>query len=117
MTTLIIDGNNLVHRCYWVANQTKAQENSFLHVFMFINAVKSYVEKYKPDKIFCCWDEKQQNIINERKKEFADYKGNRDKVYNAEVHAKNSHIKKLLESLGVKNFFPLRLEEIGRAHV
>jgi len=110
MKTLIIDGNNLVHRCYWVANQTKTQENSFLHVFMFINAIKSYVEKYKPDKIFCCWDEKQHNTINERKEEFAEYKGNRDKVYSAEVHAKNSYIKKLLESLGVKNFFPLRLE-------
>lgn len=110
MTTLIIDGNNLVHRCYWVANQTKTQENSFLHVFMFINAIKSYVEKYKPDKIFCCWDEKHENNTNERKEQFADYKGNRDKVYSAEVHAKNSYIKKLLDSLGVKNFFPLRLE-------
>lgn len=110
MKTLIIDGNNLVHRCYWVAKQAQSQENNFLHVYMFVNAIKSYVEKYKPDKIFCCWDEKQQHNTNERKEQFADYKGNRDKVYSAEVHAKNSYIKKLLESLGVKNFFPLRLE-------
>jgi 5'-3' exonuclease len=110
MKTLIIDGNNLVHRVYWVANNQVDVENSFLHVFMFLNAIKSYAEKYKPDKIYCCWDEKQDNTVNERKEMFADYKGNRDKDYGVKVHAKNNSIKSLLESLGIKNFFPKYLE-------
>lgn len=110
MKTLIIDGNNLVHRCYWIANNQAPEENSFLHVYMFLNSVKSYTEKYKPDQIVCCWDEKKDYGVNERKEQFADYKANRNKEYGQEVHAKNSYIKSLLELLGVKNFFPKRLE-------
>jgi 5'-3' exonuclease len=110
MKTLIIDGNNLVHRVYWVANNQVDVENSFLHVYMFLNAIKSYAEKYKPDKIYCCWDEKRENIANERKELFPEYKGNRDKEYGVKVHAKNDSIKLLLESLGIQNFFPKYLE-------
>lgn len=110
MKTLIIDGNNLVHRCYWIANNQAPGEDSLLHVYMFLNSVKSYAEKYKPDKIYCCWDEKKDYGVNERKEMFADYKGNRDREYSAQVHSKNEYIKQLLETLGIKNFFPLKLE-------
>jgi len=110
MKTLIIDGNNLVHRCYWIANNQSPEEGSLLHVYMFLNSVKSYAEKYKPDKIYCCWDEKKDYGVNERKEMFAEYKGNRDREYSAQVHSKNEYIKQLLETLGIKNFFPLRLE-------
>jgi DNA polymerase-1 len=110
MKTLIIDGNNLVHRCYWIANNQAPGEDSLLHVYMFLNSVKSYAEKYKPDKIYCCWDEKKDYGVNERKEMFAEYKGNRDREYSAQVHSKNEYIKQLVETLGIKNFFPLRLE-------
>jgi 5'-3' exonuclease len=110
MKNLIIDGNNLVHRCFWVANNQVKGEDSYLHVYMVLNSIKTYVEKFKPDKIYCCWDEKKDYGVNERKDMFADYKGNRDREYSAQVHSKNEHIKHLLSCLGIKNFFPLRLE-------
>ena len=110
MKTLIIDGNNLVHRCFWVANNQAGGEDTFLHVYMFLNSLKTYAEKFKPDNIYCCWDEKKDYGVNERKEMFAEYKGNRDREYSAQVHSKNEYIKQLVEALGIKNFFPLRLE-------
>ena len=46
MKILTIDGNNLVHRVYWVANNM-ASKSENMHVYMFLNSVKSYVEMYK----------------------------------------------------------------------
>ncbi len=57
MKILTIDGNNLVHRVYWVANNIKNVSENY-HVYMFLNSVKSYVEMYQPDKVLCVWDEK-----------------------------------------------------------
>lgn len=52
MKVLTIDGNNLVHRVYWVANNMKNANENF-HVYMFLNSVKSYVELYNPDRTYC----------------------------------------------------------------
>ena len=83
MKTLIIDGNNLVHRTWWTAkNQAKRNEDvnlSNLHIYFTLNAIYSYVNKYKPDKTITVWDEKLDYQVNTRKTEFADYKGNRIK--------------------------------------
>ena len=66
MKILTIDGNNLVHRVYWVANNIKNVSENY-HVYMFLNSVKSYVEMYQPDKVICVWDEKPDYRPNKRK--------------------------------------------------
>lgn len=110
MKILTIDGNNLVHRVYWVANNILATKSENMHVYMFLNSVKSYVEMYKPDKVFCVWDEKKDYKINKRKELFEDYKGNRDKEYGKEVYNKNEIIKLFLQTLGIPSVFPQSYE-------
>ena len=105
MKVLTIDGNNLVHRVYWVANNMKYKSDYF-HVYMFLNSVKSYVEMYKPDKTYCVWDEKPDYRQNKRKELLEEYKGNRDKEYGKEVHNKNETIKELLQYMGIPSIFP-----------
>lgn len=109
MKTLTIDGNNLVHRVYWVANNMKKRSENF-HVYMFLNSVKSYVELYNPDQVFVVWDEKPDYRPNKRKLLLADYKGNRDNERNKEVHGKNEIIKDFLQSMGIPSIFPREYE-------
>lgn len=111
MKTLIIDGNNLIHRTWWTASNVAAGDadklNSF-HVYFTLNAVKSYVDMFKPNQIFVCWDEKPDYQVNERKVIYSDYKGNRSG--NTMPHQNNDLIKKFLGYLGIPSIFPSRLE-------
>ena len=109
MKILTIDGNNLVHRVYWVANNIKNVSENY-HVYMFLNSIKSYVEMYQPDKTFCVWDEKPDYKPNKRKELLQDYKGNRDKEYGKEVHTKNEIIKEMLNTMGIPSIFPRSYE-------
>lgn len=106
---LTIDGNNLVHRVYYVANNMP-HKSEFLHVYMFLNSVKSYVEMYKPDKVYCVWDEKLNYVSNKRLELLPDYKGTRDKEKGKEVHTKNGLIKELLQTIGIPSILPLEYE-------
>ena len=100
---LTIDGNNLVHRVYWVANNMKKKSENF-HVYMFLNAVKSYTDMYKADKVICVWDEKPDYRKNKRKELLEEYKGNRNA--DASVHEKNELIKELLQLMGIPSIYP-----------
>ena len=106
---LSIDGNNLVHRVYYVANNMP-HKSEYLHVYMFLNSVKSYVEMYRPDKVYCVWDEKLVYKPNKRLELLPEYKGNRDKEKGREVHTKNGLIKELLQSIGIPSILPLEYE-------
>ena len=109
MKILTIDGNNLVHRVYWVANNIKNVSENY-HVYMFLNSVKNYVEMYKPDRTYMVWDEKPDYRPNKRKELLEDYKGNRDKDYSLEVHNANELIKELLNYMGIPSIFPREYE-------
>jgi len=100
---LTIDGNNLVHRVYWVANNMAKKSENF-HVYMFLNAIKSYTDMYKPDKVICVWDEKPDYRKNKRKELLEDYKGNRDA--DPSVHDKNELIKEFLQHMGIPSIYP-----------
>ena len=100
---LTIDGNNLVHRVYWVANNMAKKSENF-HVYMFLNAIKSYTDIYKPDKVICVWDEKPDYRKNKRKELLEDYKGNRDA--DPSVHDKNELIKEFLQHMGIPSIYP-----------
>jgi DNA polymerase-1 len=109
MKRLIIDGNNLVHRAFWVAS-TQPIFNEHFHIHLFLASLKNYVNQYQADVVYCTWDEKADYRINKRKELFEDYKGNRDQERNKAVHSKNHIIKELLELLGIKNVLPQSYE-------
>ena len=115
MKTLIIDGNNLIHRTYYTAkNQAKKSEdfsqekvNNF-HIYFTLNAVSSYVKQFVPDNTIFVWDEKKDYKPNIRKEVFKDYKGNRSK--DPSPHQNNEVIKAILLSMGINSIFPSQLE-------
>lgn len=111
MKNLIIDGNNLTHRTFWTAKNIVKDDdtklNSF-HIYFTLNAIKSYVSKFNPDRVFVCWDEKPNYQINDRKADFADYKGNR--TGDATPHRNNDTIKLFLSLLGIPSLYPSKLE-------
>jgi hypothetical protein len=109
MKTLFIDGNNLVHRVFWIS-KNQPNFNTYFHVYLFLNSVKTYTEQYSPDNIFCVWDERPEHQVNARKELSDEYKLTRDKEKGAEVHTQNNNIKELLCSLGIKNVFPEKYE-------
>ncbi len=105
MRVLVIDGNNLVHRVYWIAkNQTRREK--YFHVYLFLACVKSYIQAYSPQKVFCVWDEKQEKNINPRYILYPGYKQNRNTEHAKEVHKYNFLIYGLLKSLGIQNVYP-----------
>jgi len=115
MKTLIIDGNNLIHRTFHVAKmQSKrygdeaSEHVAELHIYFTLNAIFSYVNKYKPTKTICVWDEKPDYRENVRKDQLDGYKGNRSG--DQEPHAQNGKIKELLACLGIPSIFPRERE-------
>ena len=110
--TLIMDMNNAIHRTYWTAKNIVGLDDavklSNFHIYFTINAIKSYVNTYKPDKIIACWDEKPDYQRNDRKDFFSDYKGNRSK--DVSPHQNNEKIKEFLYTLGIPSIFPRKLE-------
>lgn len=115
-STLIIDGNNLIHRTYWTAKNQAAKTNTAetpeqignLHIYFTLNAIFSYVTKFQPEKTIVVWDEKPDYTVNERKTLFAEYKGGRST--DASPHQNNETIKQLLRTLGIPSIFPRELE-------
>ena len=115
MKTLVIDGNNLIHRTFHTAKQqskrtqtnTPEQVSNF-HILFTLNAVNSYVKQFVPSKTIIVWDEKKEYKVNERKKVFEAYKGNRSK--DLSPHENNEVIKSILLSMGINSIFPSRLE-------
>lgn len=115
MKTLIIDGNNLIHRTFWTAktqskktNTDTAEQINSLHVFFTLNAIFSYVSKFNPDTTILVWDEKIDYQTNERKTQFPEYKGNRSS--DEAPHQNNSLIKKIASYLGIPSIHPRQYE-------
>ena len=115
MKTLIIDGNNLIHRTWWTAkNQGKRQgiEDTELianmHIYFTLNAIYSYANKFKPTKTICVWDEKEDYQPNIRKEQLDGYKGTRSN--DSTPHEQNDQIKEMLSCLGIPSIFPRERE-------
>ncbi len=113
MKTLIIDGNNLIHRTFWTAkNQSKRIGDPDvipnLHIYFTLNAIYSYANKYKPTKTIVVWDEKLDYQPNVRKEQLDGYKGTRTK--DSTPHHQNEQIKEMLSCLGIPSIFPRERE-------
>ena len=114
--TLLIDGNNTLHRTHWIANSIGRPLINSKGVntgssFAFIKIVKSYVDQFNANKVYIAWDRKLSKETNFRNTltEGA-YKGTRDQDRNKEVYSSVDSILDIVECLGVKNIFPGKLE-------
>jgi len=116
MTTLLIDGNNTLHRAYWVANNIgKPLVNSkginTGSIFAFLKTIKSNADQFNADKIYIAWDKKLGNKENFRKTlTEGTYKGNRNQERNKAVYGEADAIVEVTTALGIKNIFPGNLE-------
>ena len=108
---LLIDGNNLLHRTYWIAKYNE-KESSNLYIELFLRSIKTYTEMYHPDKIICTWDKKMHLEEGEKnfRQELVEYKEGRDDEYNAKVYEHIDYINRFLLSMGIKIMYPGWLE-------
>lgn len=114
--TLLIDGNNTLHRAHWIAKNTKMPLTNSLGVetgslFTFIKTIKSNATTFKTNKIYLAWDTKLTKQANFRKTlTEGSYKGTRDHARNKEVYDSMEPILRCTKALGIKNIFPGCLE-------
>lgn len=106
---LIIDGNNLLHRVFWTAS-TMSKATPTTHIYLFLNALKSYVELFNPRKIIVCWDFREKTVENYRKMLDESYKAQRDEEKQSKVYEYMPIIIKLLDTLGISQINPKAFE-------
>lgn len=107
MKRLIIDGENLYYRAYWVAsNQYK--DNSRMCIHVFLNILRSYTRIFLPDQIIITWDYREPGFVNERKEIDSEYKANR--VHDPKVHEHVDELKEVIKSLGICQINPRERE-------
>ena len=75
---LIIDGNNLLFRCYWSAYHRWHETRPNMYGYFMLNVLKSYVKLFNPSDIILTWDERKGEDKNDRKDISEDYKANRE---------------------------------------
>lgn len=106
---LIIDGNNLLHRVWWVAGNLQTSTPTS-HIYLFLNTLKSYVELFNPYKIIVCWDFREKTAENYRKMLDESYKAQRCEEKQQLVYQYMPIIMKLLDSVGISQINPKSLE-------
>ena len=111
---LIIDGSNLLHRCFWVAEKVNQEPNLNEQdvLFIFLKSIKGLVQKFKPDAIWVAWDKRlTHDSTNFRKQLIPNtYKATRDNERTARVIINHRCIEEALITLGIKQMYPNVLE-------
>lgn len=109
---LIIDGNNLLYRIFWTSNFKISESESPGQIFLFLRALKSYVDRYQPTSIYCAWDKKLDWPSSNFRKEatLVEYKAGRDNEKFKDVFEFCDQIIEVISLLGVKNIYPKRME-------
>jgi DNA polymerase I len=115
--TLLIDGNNTLHRTHWVANNTGRQliNSKGINVgstFTFLKTIKSYVDQFNADDVYIAWDKKlTEGAVNFRNTlTEGTYKAGRNQERNKAVYDGADEVVNITKTLGVKNIFPGELE-------
>lgn len=110
---LILDSSNLLYRIFWAwKDKDEITGDNNLLVYTFLNCVKSYVTKYRPDVIYAAWDRKLDWPSTNFRKDMisVEYKGTRDYSETKKLHDKDDEIMEMLGYLGVKNMYPKVME-------
>lgn len=98
---LFIDGSSLIFRAFYAIRNLSTRDGVPTGaVYGFINMFESAVEKIKPDYILVAFDNPGPTI---RTKQFAEYKGNREKTPD-ELITQFGIVKDLLDSYKVKHY-------------
>ena len=109
---IIIDGNNLLYRIFWTSNFKINESDSPGQIFLFLRALKSYVDKFQAKNVYCTWDKKLEWPSTNFRKEATtvQYKAGRDDEKFKDVFDSLDKIIDLISLLGVKNLYPKRME-------
>jgi len=109
---IIIDGNNLLYRIFWTSNFKINESDSPGQIFLFLRALKSYVDKFQAKNIYCTWDKKLDWPSTNFRKEATsvEYKAGRDDEKFKDVFEFLEQIIDVISLLGVKNIYPKRME-------
>mgnify|MGYP001280540194 CR=1 FL=1 len=109
---IIIDGNNLLYRIFWTSNFKIDESDSPGQIFLFLRALKSYVDKFQAKNVYCTWDKKLDWPSTNFRKEAAgvEYKAGRDDDKFKDVFEFLENIIEIIALLGVKNIYPKRME-------
>ena len=109
---IIIDGNNLLYRIFWTSNFKINESDSPGQVFLFLRALKSYVDKFQAKNVYCTWDKKLEWPSTNFRKEATgvEYKAGRDDDKFKDVFEFLDKIIETISLLGVKNIYPKRME-------
>ena len=116
--TIIIDGDNLLHRAYWISKDKFINSKGVNTgvTYSGLRMTKGYVQQFGAKNIYVAWDKKLVTtpVTNYRKELLPEYKGNRLTVEtknNADaVHEQSDTFRDVLSSLGVRHIFPKILE-------
>lgn len=97
---LLIDGSSLIFRAFYaIRNLTTREGIPTGAVYGFMNMYNSAIDLIKPDYILVAFDKSGPTL---RTKEYADYKGNRDKTPD-ELLTQFGIVRDLLDSYNVKH--------------
>lgn len=109
---LIVDGNNLLFRTFWILKTQQGGDGSDnMLTFMFLRNLKSYCDMFSPTDIFLCWDKKLvEGATNFRYESAPDYKGDRDPQQFEGVFDQMDQIVEMTSYLGINNMYPRVLE-------
>ena len=103
---IIIDGSNLLHRCYWVASTIKNVPVALL----FTNSIKKLAKEYTPDDIYVVWDSRTVRGRKNYRQQQVEYKQTRDKSKNEKVFSHETACVEITKSLGIMHLNPGILE-------
>ena len=106
MNRIIIDGSNLLHRCYWVSTTVRNVPVALL----FVSSIKKLVKEHKTNKVYVVWDSRTVRGQKNFRQQQITYKQTRDKSKNEKVFQHEPVCVEISKSLGVKHLNPGILE-------
>lgn len=113
---LIIDGTNINYRTFFISRKTPIINDNGVRIDSiekFLETFLKLVERFDPEHIWCCWDTKQEFPSTNFRETLlhGEYKAGRTRPDDIEDMMRQQKILiELLESFGVKHFYPKRLE-------
>lgn len=115
MFNLIVDGNNLLYRSFFVLIKQKEscsiEEYKNKVVNKFFSFLKNHINHFDINQIYICWDKKlNEDGVNPRKEILNQYKATRDNNHKEEIYDISNTIEIGLNKLGVINLHPYNLE-------
>lgn len=111
---IIIDGNNQIHRAFYIAqkNMEEGFDPKSFTIYTFLKCVRSFTNTFNSTSdLYCVWDSRARpDLKSFRKTDSTEYKAGRNKENSDVINECANECVNILDSLGVKNMFPYRME-------